>query len=63
MGDYRIIEAHATGIPTVRHMLDDALLPAPYFKDKVVDFQAILSSSSLLSASELSWLPCVMAHL
>ncbi len=51
----RVIEAHATGIPAVREALHDAFLPAPYFKDRVIDFQAILTSSTMLSEGDVAW--------
>lgn len=52
---HRVIEASATGIPAVREALHDAFLPAPYFKDRVIDFQAILTSSTMLSEEDLAW--------
>lgn len=52
---HRVIEASATGIPAVREALHDAFLPAPYFKDRVIDFQAILTSSTMLSEVDLAW--------
>lgn len=55
----RVIEGHATGIPAVRQALREAFLPEPFFKDSVVSFTSILTSSSLLSNEQLEWL----AHL
>ena len=52
----RVIEGHATGIPATRQALAEAFLPEPYFKDQVIQFQAILSSTSILSADQLQWL-------
>ncbi|QMV86080.1 putative DNA binding domain-containing protein [Corynebacterium hindlerae] len=52
----RVVEGHATGIPEVTRSLREAFLPAPYFKDEVIKFRAILSSSSMLSQDDLSWL-------
>ena len=51
----RVIEASATGIPAVREALHDAFLPAPYFKDRVIEFQAILTSSTMLSEDDVAW--------
>ncbi|WP_053413403.1 RNA-binding domain-containing protein [Corynebacterium lactis] len=52
----RVIEGHATGIPEVRRSLREAFLPAPYFKDEVIKFRTVLSSSSVLSPDDLNWL-------
>ncbi|WP_049145284.1 RNA-binding domain-containing protein [Corynebacterium striatum] len=53
---YRVIEAQATGIPAARAALADAFLPAPHFDDQITKFTAILTSSSLLSDTDLRWL-------
>lgn len=52
----RVIEGHATGIPEVRRSLRDAFLPAPYFKDEVIKFKVLLTSSSMLSEEDRNWL-------
>ena len=52
----RVIEGHATGIPEVRRSLRDAFLPAPYFKDEVIKFKVLLTSSSMLSEDDKAWL-------
>ena len=52
----RIIEGHATGIPAVRRALHEAFLPDPYFKDEVIKFRAVLTTSMMLSEEDLSWL-------
>lgn len=52
----RVIEGHATGIPEVRRSLRDAFLPAPYFKDEVIKFKVVLTSSSVLSEDDKAWL-------
>ncbi|KXI19401.1 divergent AAA domain protein [Corynebacterium sp. CMW7794] len=53
---YRVIEAQATGIPAARAALAEAFLPAPHFDDQITKFTAILTSSSLLSDTDLRWL-------
>ncbi|AZA12327.1 hypothetical protein CGERO_10210 [Corynebacterium gerontici] len=45
-----------TGIPAARQALAEAFLPEPYLRDKVVQFQAILTPLSILSAEQLQWL-------
>ncbi|WP_291314435.1 ATP-binding protein [Corynebacterium sp. UBA2622] len=55
-GGNRVIEASATGIPAIRQSLHDAFLPAPYFRDNVISFDAILTASSMLSDADLNWL-------
>lgn len=52
----RVVEASATGIPAIRRALQEAHLSAPRFRDRVISFDAELSSTSLLSADELEWL-------
>lgn len=56
MSGNRIIEASATGIPAIRQSLHDAFLPAPYFKDRSIAFDAILTTTSMLTTPELEWL-------
>lgn len=55
----RVIEASATGIPSIRSELERTHLPEPRFRDKVVSFEVELSSVSLFSAEELEWLQSV----
>lgn len=55
----RVVEASATGIPTIRRALQQAHLAEPTFHDRVVSFDAKLSSTSLLSAADLDWLRSV----
>ncbi|WIM67638.1 ATP-binding protein [Corynebacterium breve] len=52
----RVIEGHATGIPEVRRVLREAFLPEPFFKDEVIKFRALLSSSTMLDTDALSWI-------
>lgn len=52
----RVIEGHATGIPEVRRSLREAFLPEPYFKDEVIKFKVLLTSSSVLSEEDTEWL-------
>lgn len=52
----RVIEGHATGIPEVRRALREAFLPEPFFKDEVIEFTAIVTSSSVLPTTDIEWL-------
>lgn len=58
----RVIEGHATGIPEVRRTLREAFLPEPFFKDEVISFTAIISSSSTLPTEDLQWLSTLPAN-
>ncbi|MGD9988867.1 ATP-binding protein [Pseudonocardia sp.] len=52
----RVVEALATGIPTVLRTLADAGMVAPRFHDQGIKFSVRVPNHALLSADDLEWL-------
>lgn len=55
-GDRRVVEALASGIPTVLNSLQSAGMVPPRFHDQGIRFTVRVPNHSLLAASDLAWL-------
>ncbi|MEJ5944304.1 RNA-binding domain-containing protein [Pseudokineococcus basanitobsidens] len=57
----RVVEALATGIPTVLRSLREAGMVAPRFQDRGIGFTVLVPNHALLSVEDLAWLAGIRA--
>lgn len=61
--DQRVVEALASGIPTVLASLESAGMVAPRFHDQGIRFAVRVPNHTLLAAEDLDWLSRLPSHL